>query len=40
MTTVIVVAALVIWGLLAVRAIRKGKTGGCNGNCSKCSGCK
>ena len=40
MTTVLVVAALVIWGLLAIRSIRKNKSCGCSGNCGSCSGCK
>lgn len=41
MITAFVIAALVVWGVFAVRAIRKGKTGGCcSGNCSSCSGCK
>ena len=40
MATYIIICLLAVWGFLALRAIKKGKTGGCSGDCSKCSGCK
>jgi len=40
MLTYIIIAGVILWGAIALRAIKKGNTGGCSGNCSSCSGCK
>lgn len=38
--TILIIALLLIWGGLAWNAMRKGRTGTCCGDCSKCRGCK
>ena len=36
MVTALILIGLAVWLVLALRAIQKGKTGGCSGDCAHC----